>query len=133
MEIPFFKIQATGNDFVVMNFAAIPADFTSRSNIKRICNRQFGIGADGFIAVEKEQKYIFRFHYYNSDGSRGEMCANGCRAAMKFALEQQWIKLNTPFLFIADDGAHSGLAETQNIFSVSLNVAGEIETIPLES
>jgi diaminopimelate epimerase len=105
-EVLFSKIQATGNDFIIIDYASVEKDFFSGDRIQNLCHRNFGIGADGLIALEKTEGYPFRFHYYNSDGSRGEMCANGCRAAICYAQENNWIVENVLFQFLADDGVH---------------------------
>lgn len=107
-KINFYKIQATGNDFVVVDYSSVLQEIYNPENIQKICDRHFGIGADGLIALEKSDDYVFRFHYYNSDGSRAEMCGNGVRAAMCFAQNKSWISGKEPFQFIADDGVHQG-------------------------
>lgn len=128
-ELKFFKIQATGNDFVIADYSILQ-NYLTADHIKKICNRNFGIGADGVIALEKTAGYGFRFHYYNSDGSRGEMCANGCRAAVRFAVTQKWVEQGIGFRFIADDGEHSAVIKDQQI-RVSLNLSSVIKEIDL--
>lgn len=131
MELEFLKIQATGNDFVVVNYDAFKPSFLTKEQIVHICNRNFGIGADGLIALEKTEKHAFRFHYYNSDGSRGEMCANGCRAAVRFAEAFKWLQNEDTFSFVADDGEHSGIINNNSI-RVSLRQGSTIDKIETE-
>ncbi|MCB0282456.1 MAG: diaminopimelate epimerase [Calditrichaeota bacterium] len=126
-DFQFLKIQATGNDFVIADFDDLK-NYLTTDHIKQICNRNFGVGADGVIALEKSIGYGFRFHYFNSDGSRGEMCANGCRAAVRYAVVNKWVEPGERFRFIADDGEHSALAEGQQI-RVSLNLSSTMKEL----
>lgn len=120
-EINFKKIQATGNDFVVVDYESVPGYIFEKEKIQKLCNRNFGIGADGLIALQKLEKYAFQFHYFNSDGSRAAMCGNGLRAALCFAQSQQWISGDKSFEFLADDGVHKGQLKSDG-FKVNLIV-----------
>lgn len=82
----FTKWQACGNDFVFVN--AMTMDI--RPVVKKcvsICNRNFGIGADGIIFVLPSEKATLQMRIFNSDGSEAEMCGNGIRAFAKWAHE----------------------------------------------
>ena len=81
--IHFYKYQATGNDFVVIDNRAGAYSFTE-AQIQKICDRRFGIGADGLMLIEKHPTLDFNLQYYNSDGSQS-LCGNGSRAAVKMA------------------------------------------------
>ncbi|MBC2856686.1 MAG: diaminopimelate epimerase [Cetobacterium sp.] len=79
----FFKMQAAGNDFVLIN--GIENEIQDYSSLsKKLCDRHFGIGADGLMSCEKTDKADIKMVYYNSDGSKGEMCGNGIRCFSKF-------------------------------------------------
>jgi diaminopimelate epimerase len=86
--VPFHKMQGCGNDFVVIDNrvarvpAAVMADWA-----KKVCARAFGICADGLFFLENtnEPGLDYRWHFYNSDGSRAEMCGNASRCAGKLA------------------------------------------------
>ena len=87
MSISFSKYQATGNDFILIN--GIDTEISLDTNkIKELCDRQFGIGADGLIIAKASDSADFFMDYYNSDGSIAEMCGNGIRALSAF-LEQK--------------------------------------------
>ena len=87
MSISFSKYQATGNDFILIN--GIDTEISLDTNkIKELCDRQFGIGADGLIIAKPSDSADFFMDYYNSDGSVAEMCGNGIRALSAF-LEQK--------------------------------------------
>ena len=87
MRINFTKFQATGNDFVLIDNRTDTRAFDV-DQIKKICDRKFGIGADGLILIEHDSEADFKMIYYNSDGTQS-LCGNGCRSrtAPKFARE----------------------------------------------
>jgi diaminopimelate epimerase len=87
MHLKFVKMSGAGNDFVVADnrsgsFTADPATIT------RICDRRFGVGADGVLLVEPSKTADFFMRYYNSDGSEAEMCGNGARCISRFFVER---------------------------------------------
>ena len=86
MIIPFYKMTGAGNDFVMVDNRDLAlSHILTRENIARLCNRRFGIGADGLIAIEPPQiKADVRMRYYNADGGEAEMCGNGARCFTAF-------------------------------------------------
>jgi len=84
MKIEFTKATASGNDFVIIDSRNKIFDFNYNNFVKKVCNRKFGIGADGVIFIEKDVDYDFLMRYFNSDGSEGSLCGNGARCASKF-------------------------------------------------
>jgi diaminopimelate epimerase len=83
--LPFVKMSGAGNDFVVIDNRALNHPLT-REQIARLCDRHFGIGADGLLAVEPadQSDVDFRMRYYNADGGEAEMCGNGARCFARF-------------------------------------------------
>jgi diaminopimelate epimerase len=83
--IPFVKMCGAGNDFVVVDNRALHLALT-RDQIAKLCDRHFGIGADGLLAVEPaiQPEADFRMRYYNADGGEAEMCGNGARCFARF-------------------------------------------------
>lgn len=82
----FSKLQAAGNDFILINgleYSNLDLSITA----KKVCDRHFGIGADGLMTCEKSEIADIKMNYYNSDGSRGEMCGNGIRCFSKFVYD----------------------------------------------
>ncbi len=123
-KISFYKMQANGNDFIVVIAPDMPPPVEGKK-IRALCDRHFGIGADGLIVLEKAEDADFIFHYYNMDGSRGEMCANGARCALRLARELQWTRRRGELLFKADDGLHRGRVTSEEV-SVQILSATDI-------
>ena len=103
MEIKFHKYQGTGNDFVMIDCISQSTFDLSSSLIQKLCDRRFGIGADGLICIHSHDKYDFEMKYYNSDGSRS-FCGNGARCAVAFAHTLGLFQKEANFLAI--DGEH---------------------------
>jgi len=105
MKIHFHKYQGAGNDFVMIdNFSGQYDELTVRQ-IQNICDRKFGIGADGLIKINKHPYADFEVDYYNADGSKS-FCGNGARCSIAFVDKIKGI--NGEVKFDAIDGIHVG-------------------------
>ena len=98
----FWKMHGAGNDFILINGLRETSD-NWHNTAKILCDRRFGIGADGLEYCTKSDIADIRMHYYNSDGSKGEMCGNGIRCFSKFIYEKQIIN-KTEFSVETDAG-----------------------------
>lgn len=89
MELKFSKMEGLGNDFIVVDDRDLAlTNYTDLSKLsEKLCDRHFGIGADGLILVNKSEKNDIKFRIFNSDGSEPEMCGNGIRCFAKFAFD----------------------------------------------
>ncbi|MEO7979073.1 diaminopimelate epimerase [Flavobacterium sp.] len=124
MQIEFYKYQGTGNDFVMIDNRL---DFFQKEDIKlieRLCDRRFGIGADGLILLENDSDTDFRMVYYNSDGNQSSMCGNGGRCLVAFANQLGIIKNNT--IFMATDGLHHASVGNDAIISLQMIDVNEV-------
>lgn len=110
MQVKFYKYQGAGNDFLIADNreghlkeidGVLYAEGWSKS-IAEICDRRYGVGADGVMLLENSDSYDFRMAYYNSDGSGGMMCGNGGRCIVAFAADRGI----GHFDFEAADGFH---------------------------
>ena len=88
--VPFFKMSGSGNDFIIIdNRTAAIQHIHLTAFIPSVCRRRMSVGADGVILVEDSETADFKWHFFNSDGSRAEMCGNGARCAARFAYLNQ--------------------------------------------
>ena len=112
MKITFYKYQATGNDFIIIDKRNQEINL-SEENIRFLCDRHFGIGSDGLILLENSQEADFAMQFFNPDGSGGMMCGNGGRSIVRFAFDLGIIKKSCSF--IAPDGLHFAEINAENI------------------
>ncbi len=84
MPTPFTKAQGAGNDFVIFDLTAERAAGDFAAIAPALCDRHFGIGADGILLVLPSQVADFRMRVINSDGSEPEMCGNGLRCFVRY-------------------------------------------------
>lgn len=125
MTLKFYKYQAAGNDFVVVDNRD-QKFFPSARQASFLCDRRFGVGADGVILVDRDVAADFNIRYYNPDGTQS-LCGNGCRSAV--ALARQLGLAGTASTFSAYDGIHKAeLLENKNI-RIQMNDVGEIKTV----
>ncbi len=103
-QISFFKYQGAGNDFIMLDNRTNKYSYLTTSDIAQLCKRHFGIGADGLIMIESNNRDNFYMRYFNSDGSESTMCGNGGRCVALFAHHLGLFDNITTFLAI--DGEH---------------------------
>ena len=121
MKINFSKYQGTGNDFVMLDNLSGNYDHLTISQVQQLCDRRFGVGADGLIKINKSSIGAFEMDYYNADGSKS-FCGNGARCAVDFAATLGIAVENVQFNAI--DGLHSAAA---NSFQVRLKMNDVLE------
>jgi len=118
--IEFTKIEATGNDFIFIDARKFSESMFSASIIKEMCDRHFGIGADGLIFIDNHQEGAFSMNYYNSDGLPANMCANGGRSAVLFAAVSGIIDCEEDVHFMAADGRHQAKIHSANDIEIEI-------------
>ena len=125
MQLEFYKYQGTGNDFVMIDnrTAIFPKENTEL--VAHLCDRRFGVGADGLILLDTDAETDFRMVYYNSDGNLSSMCGNGGRCLVAFAKKLNIIQNETTF--IASDGLHYATVSEENIVSLQMIDVTEIK------
>jgi len=101
MKLHFYKFQGAGNDFVIIDGRALMPQL-SQKEIHYLCNRRFGIGADGLMVIGNSPGVDFGMRYYNANGKEGSMCGNGGRCLVAYAANRK----SGRFLFSAVDGNH---------------------------
>ena len=118
MKIHFHKYQGTGNDFIIIDNRDLSLPPLAIDKIKSLCNRHFGIGADGLMLLNTKAGYDFEMKYYNSDGREGSMCGNGGRCMIKFAYNLGMHK--SKYHFLAVDGEHEGEIDDDGTISLKM-------------
>jgi len=81
----FYKYEGTGNDFLILQTKTAP----SKKDIQRLCDRHFGVGADGILFATPSQSAEMMMNYYNADGTVAAMCGNGMRCFVQYLLDQK--------------------------------------------
>jgi diaminopimelate epimerase len=123
MIIECFKYQGTGNDFIIIDNRLKNIILTTE-NINWLCDRRFGIGADGLMLLEFQERLDFKMVYYNSDGNESSMCGNGGRCITAFAKRLGIIENTAKFMAI--DGLHDAKIEDEFV-SLKMNEVKQIE------
>lgn len=108
-EIQFYKYQGTGNDFIIIDDLQ---DYLPTQDIINLCDRKYGIGADGVIFMNKAENVNFKMMYFNADGSES-FCGNGSRCAVKHAQYLGWI--SNECTFISNDGEHYAEIDEESV------------------
>ncbi|NNE31386.1 MAG: diaminopimelate epimerase [Winogradskyella sp.] len=125
MKTPFYKYQGTGNDFIIVDNRLQLIDKNNTKRIAEVCDRRFGIGADGFILLENDSNTDFKMVYYNADGNESSMCGNGGRCIVAFAKYLGIIVSEA--VFVAVDGLHQAKIEN-NMVQLQMQEVSEIKS-----
>lgn len=122
--ITFYKYQGTGNDFIIIDNRENLVQLT-KEQVNFLCNRKFGIGADGLMFLQNKEGYDFEMKYYNADGNESTMCGNGGRCLTKFAFDMGIKK--EKYRFIAVDGEHESFFEANGWVDLKMKDVNEIK------
>jgi diaminopimelate epimerase len=112
LTLDFYKYQGTGNDFILIDARHTSFPETDKSFIAGLCDRHYGIGADGLILLKNHSQGDFYMQYFNSDGAESTMCGNGGRCIAAFANALQLVKNECTFYAI--DGVHKAVIDAIN-------------------
>lgn len=124
-DLPFEKYQGTGNDFVLVADPDGRWEMAlDRARIAALCDRHFGIGADGLILLQQTGGYDFRMVYYNADGAESTFCGNGSRCAVAFARSLGWT-IDKAW-FVAADGDHEARIDPDGHIAVHMRSVREV-------
>ncbi len=124
MKIPFSKYQGTGNDFVIIDNRNDAVEL-NKEQVHSLCDRRFGIGADGLMLLQPSMKYDFEMKYYNADGNEGSMCGNGGRCLVKFAYDNGIVK--SQYKFMAVDGEHEAEFGDRNWVHLKMKDVADVQ------
>ena len=123
MKINFSKYNGAGNDFIVIDDRNNNIEINS-SLIKKLCNRNFGIGGDGLILIKESKSTDFEIFHYTSDGNLGSLCGNGSRCAISFAFKNNIIGKKT--VFEAFDGLHEAEVINKDLIKMEMKINSQI-------
>lgn len=116
MRITFSKYQGAGNDFILVRDDDKTFPDFDHNLIRELCDRKFGVGADGLMLLRPSLENDFTMMYFNSDGYEGTMCGNGGRCLVLFAKDCGYINKRTGIIFDAVDGIHvADILENGNV------------------
>jgi diaminopimelate epimerase len=124
MKFSFTKYHGTGNDFILVDNRGNKINKFTSDVINKICQRRFGIGADGFMLLDYHPEYDFRMRYFNSDGYEGTMCGNGGRCVVAFAKKLKLIKQYA--IFESIDGIHEAYVDRFNNVKLKMQDVFEV-------
>jgi diaminopimelate epimerase len=113
MIITFNKYQGAGNDFIIIDNREGYVNPSDSKLINILCNRRFGIGADGLILISNHEGSDYEMKYFNSDGKLGSMCGNGGRCTAHFAA--RWNIAGKEQRFLAFDGIHEAKVNNDTV------------------
>ena len=123
MKLKFSKYQGAGNDFVMIDDRQQTFPISTKL-INRLCDRHFGVGADGLILLQNDTESDFKMVYFNSDGNESTMCGNGGRCIIRFANDLDVASENMTFTAI--DGLHHGIVDN-NVIRLQMIDVDEVE------
>ena len=109
MNITFNKYQGAGNDFIIIDNRKGLINPGDENIINKLCDRRFGVGADGLILVSEASNGDFEMKYFNSDCKLGSMCGNGVRCVAHFTKKS--VIAGNKQKFLAFDGIHEATVD----------------------
>lgn len=127
MILHFTKFHGSGNDFILVDGRKNDMKGLTQNAIERLCDRHFGIGADGLIILARSDHADFSMIYYNSDGRPGTMCGNGGRCLTAYA--RMLGIFDRKCKFEAADGMHTGEVLNDGNIKLSLNNVSEVKRL----
>lgn len=125
MNLVFYKYHGTGNDFIIIDNRQNKIEL-NKEQVRKMCTRRFGIGADGLMMMNSMPGYDFKMIYYNADGNLSSMCGNGGRCIIQFAYDIGLRK--TEYLFSAIDGEHKAVIEDSGWIDLNMKDVDSVET-----
>jgi diaminopimelate epimerase len=126
MKVHFYKYQGAGNDFIIFDNRNNTISL-SKKQINQLCDRKFGIGADGLMLLENHPDHDFYMKYFNSDGKESTMCGNGGRCLVEFARSLGILEKETGFMAV--DGLHRAIVNKNKTISLQMKDVNDIRIV----
>lgn len=121
----FYKYHGAGNDFIIIYGEHYVPSF-SKENIIKLCDRKYGIGADGVMLIKYHEDYDFEMQFFNPDGS-SSFCGNGSRCAVLFCFHNGICTRKCHFL--TNDGSHHGEVMGPDLVKIDINSPIKVESL----
>ena len=128
MEVNFCKYEGAGNDFILVDNRKLDFPSTDHDLIKHLCDRRFGIGADGLMLLQTLEDFDFNMLYYNADGKESSMCGNGGRCIAAFAGRLGITREKARFMAV--DGEHMAELVSSDYVKLNMKDVTSVETGP---
>jgi len=127
--IHFEKWQGAGNDFIIIDNRSGQVGNLNSQIINRLCDRHFGIGADGLMLLGHSENFDFEMIFYNSDGYPAEMCGNGGRCIAAMASQSGIFDQKT--VFLTTDGPHEAEVVHEDLIRLKMTDIHEIKSVEI--
>lgn len=125
VKVPFYKYHGAGNDFVIIDRSEVPFEL-SVNQIKQICERRYGIGADGLMFYDSHNQLDFKMTYFNSDGSESSFCGNGARCIVQFGIDHKGLSETISFDF---KGTPLGAKRKDDLIEINMSNVSRVERL----
>jgi diaminopimelate epimerase len=125
--VHFYKYHGAGNDFIILDNRNLTFEADNFTLITLMCDRRFGIGADGLMLLQNHESCDFEMRYFNSDGHEGSMCGNGGRCIVSFARRLNIIESSSQFMAV--DGIHEATIEGNDRINLKMSDVKHFESI----
>jgi len=128
--VNFTKLQATGNDFILIDAGGLGQDWARLA--RAMCHRHFGVGADGLLLLLKSEMADFRMRVFNPDGSEAEVCGNGLRCLARYVIDRGLASADKGLTIETTAGIRKVKSRGGNWFQIDMGVPGfRPEEIPV--
>ncbi len=131
MSFTFYKYEATGNDFIVIDNRESVVSHIPPKQWQTLCERRKGIGADGVLLLEKSEKADFKMRIINADGGEVSMCGNGVRAIVKMAHDDLKLKNSFPYSIETAQGVYHA-EEREGLIAVQMTEYYDVGKVNLD-
>lgn len=125
MTYTFYKYHGAGNDFVLFDNRDLRFPADNIAYVSWLCDRRFGIGADGLMLLQNTDGFDFEMRYFNSDGREASMCGNGGRCIVSFAEKLGLVTGRTGFMAV--DGYHEAILLAEGLVNLKMSDVPEME------
>ena len=125
VKVPFYKYHGAGNDFVIIDRSEVPFELNAKQ-INQICERRYGVGADGLMFYDCHNELDFKMTYFNSDGSESSFCGNGARCIVQFGIDHKGLSDAITFDF---NGTPLGAKRKDHLIEINMSNVSRVERL----